>query len=229
MIKGEINMSKIMSMFEKLNLVEKANKETTDNSNIEDINVKKDETNDKNESGNIEINEIENKEVEPQYSESTSEDNKVSDSKIIDKIDSKQKSNLTIEEIYLSYGIENSNVNTIFMLGNFINALPESLPHEVKRESIINIINSSNINLDKLISDGSKRLNVLKQFSKEHYDSINGIIQNYKDEIERLSKLVNDYKEQIQINENLLNEQDNIIEYESKKINNIIRFFGNDD
>ncbi|MCH3964113.1 MAG: hypothetical protein LKE46_07530 [Clostridium sp.] len=220
-------MSKIMSVFEKLNLVEKANnKEIVGNSDKEDVNLKNndDETKVKNEADNTKKRENEIKEDKPLYSQ-----NSGTDIKIVNKIDSSKENNLTIEEIYSSYGIENSNVNTIFMLGNFINALPESLPHKVKKESIINIINSSNIDLDKLISDGRERLNILKQFSKEHCDSINGIIQNYKDEIEHLTKLVDDYRKQIQINENLLNEQDNIVEYETRKINNIISFFGNDD
>ncbi|WP_446899395.1 hypothetical protein ACSVC9_05765 [Clostridium sp. LBM24168] len=219
-------MSKIMSMFEKLNLVEKSAKETTDDSNIEKIDIKNDSNSNKIES---KPDNVGNKEVESQYSESNNIYNKAPDNKIIDEIGHKRKDNLTIDEIYSSYGIENSAIDTIFMLGNFINALPESLPHKVKRESIITIIDSSEIDLDKLISDGKKRLNILKKFSKEHYDSVKDVIQNYKDEIEKLTKLVDDYREQIQINENLLNEQDNMIDYETKRINNIISFFGNDD
>ncbi|MFT8314260.1 MAG: hypothetical protein ABF633_08360 [Clostridium sp.] len=209
-------MPKIMSVFEKLNLVEKASQETTNTSDVDNVNIEE-----KIKPKNVEED---NNEIELQYSESYNEDKKISN-----RVDSNQKSNLTINEIYLSHDIENSNVDTIFMLGNFINALPENLPHEVRKKSIISIINSSNMDLNKLISDGEKRLNILKQFSKENYDSTTIVIEDYKNQIAKLSKLISNYEEQIQVSENLLKEQNNIIKYETEKIDNIINFFSNND
>lgn len=115
------------------------------------------------------------------------------------------------------------------MLGNFINALPENLPHGVRKKSIISIINSSNMDLYKLISDGEERLNILKQFSKEYYASTTIKIEDYRNEIAQLRKLISNYEEQIRTSENLLKEQDNTIKYEEERINNIINFFSNDD
>lgn len=208
-------MSKIMSVFEKLNLVEKANKETTSTSD-------KDNTNSQEE---IEPKNIEEDDNEVQVQASEPDDSE----EITDKVVSKQKNNLTIEEIYSSYGTENSSVGTIFMLGNFINALPENLPHEVRKKSIISIINSSNMDLNKLISDGEEKLNILKQFSKEHYDSTSSIIEDYKNKIVELNKLISNYEEQIRSSDKLLKEQDNIIKYETERINNIINFFSDND
>lgn len=216
MIKGEVNMSKIMSIFEKLNLVEKTNQEKIDIFYTDDVNVQEE----------IEPKNIEedNKKVEPQYSESHNEDKKTSD-----KVDFKQNNKLTLQEIYSSYGIENNNVNTIFMLGNFINALPENLPSEVRKKSIISIVASSDADLMKLLGDGEKRLDILNQFSNDYHDSTINTIEEYKKEITELKKLISNYEEQIRINQTLLKEQNNIIKYETDKIKSIINFFNNGD
>jgi hypothetical protein len=214
MIKGEVNMSKIMSMFERLNLVEKTNQEKTDNIYTNDVNIQE-EIQPKN------IEEHNNK-VEPQYSESQNDNNKTSD-----KADIKQNNKLTIQEIYSSYGVENSDVNTIFMLGNFIDAIPESLPSEVRKKSVISIVGSSNSDLSKLLADGEKRLDVLKQFSNDCYDSTTDAIEEYKKKITELKKIISSYEEQIRTNQTLLKEQNNIIKFEIDKIESVINFFNN--
>lgn len=205
-------MSKIISVLEKLNLVEKTNQEAPYIS----------DTNGTGAQEKIEAKDIIKDEVQvsPQYSETHDEKKE-----IINQVEIKKNSKLTVQEIYSLYGIENTNVNTVFMLGDFINALPESLPVEVRRKSIVSIINSSNMNLDKLLSDGKKRLEVLDNFSGKYYSSTIDTTEEYKKKIEELRKLIGTYEEQIRINETLLKEQSNIVKYESDKINNIIGFF----
>ena len=60
----------------------------------------------------------------------------------------------------LCINLKKSNINTVFMLQNLINALPQDLPKDVIKQSVINIINASNIDLNELISDGEQRQEV---------------------------------------------------------------------
>ncbi|KZL93392.1 hypothetical protein [Clostridium magnum] len=217
-------MSKLMDVFEKLNLVEKVNDEANnevndevndeanDNSKIDDEIIEK-----KVEPKDIEID------VEESYTESfqSNTEKKQKNS----KLDSNHERNMHIHEIYDLYGIENSNVNTVFMLGNFINALPESLPYEVKKQSLMGIIAASNTNLRNLLSDGEKRLNALSKYTKEYNTSINNIIKEYNEEITKLNNLINTYNEEIHVKEAMLQEQSNTVQYEIEKINSIINFF----
>lgn len=218
MIKGEENMSKIISVLEKLNLVEKANQETVNEKTANASDTDYVSTQEKIEAKDIEKDDAE---VKPQYFDTPDEEKKAASK----TIDIKQNSKLTAQEIYSLNGIENTNVNTIFMLGEFINALPESLPIEVRKKSIISIINSSNMNLDNLLADGKKRLDALDKFSGEYHVSTTNTMEGYKEKIAELRKLISTYEEQIGINETLLKEQSNIVKYESDKINNIIEFF----
>lgn len=218
-------MSKFMSVLEKFNLIDKTDEEAA---NIIDMNNA--DIQEKIEIKNIEEDESD---AEQQYFESHDEnehqhyeDDSVKD-EVPEKAEVKQKSNMTIKEIYSLYNIENSSINTIFMLGNFINALPESLPHEVRKKSIISIIDSANADLSKLLDDGKKRLNALQQFSDEYSESTTSTIEEYKNKISELKKLISGYEEQIKISESLLKEQNNIIKYEKEKINSIADFFNN--
>jgi len=133
--------------------------------------------------------------------------------------------NKTIEEIYTSYELENSNINTIFMLGNFINALPENLPYAVRKSSVMNIINASNTNINILMSDGERRLKALNEFASDYNNAVTGTIYKHKEEIKKLKQMIDYYEEEIIAKQKMLEEQNNIIKYEIQRINNIMGFF----
>lgn len=212
-------MSKIMSMFEKLNLMEKVSEETPAVSNNETSPVEV-----KNDSIELQKNTLE-KEIElPSESETITVEPRV-EAVNNKKVSFQVGDNMTIEEIYSSYGIDNSNINTIFMLGNFINALPENLPYDVKKASVMNIISASNTDLNRLLSDGENRLNLLGEFIEKYENGAVNTVEEYKSEIEKLTDLIKKYKEQIRIKETKLEEQKYIIKYEAEKINSIIDFF----
>lgn len=212
-------MSKIMSILEKYNLVEKVDKEKVDNTSLGKEN-------------NIELSE------EVYENENTI---KVDGSDYKEKIEGskpviKEKSStmdtgveyekkMMVDSIYSAYGLKNSNINTVFMLQNLINALPQNLPKDVVKQSVINVINASNIDLNELLSDGEQRLEVLSKVMDGYYDKTNKCISEYKEEIAKLSSLINNCEEQIKIKESMLEEQIYLIKYEAQKIDSIIDFF----
>ncbi len=205
-------MSKFMSILEKMRVVEKVNGEAPV---VEETAVK---------NGLDEIMPIDNMETQKESTIKAYKTNGRSENGVMqDK--SKYENNKSINEIYAYYDLDNSNINTIFMLGNFINALPENLPYVVKRSSVTSIINASNANLNALLNDGEKRLKVLEQFSNDYTAAINEIISKNKEEIKKLKNMIEYYEAEINIKENTLEEQNNIIKYENQKINAIISFF----
>jgi hypothetical protein len=205
-------MSKMMSVFEKLNLVEKVDAKTISNSDVQKDNIHNEK----------DMREVQDYMVE---NEIEYENNKSNNHNLDQK--NKFQSNMTIDEIYSTFDLANSDINTIFMLGNFINALPENLPYDVKKKTVMNIINASKTDLNKLVADGEKRLSVLKKFSDDFYTNIESSVSNYNSEIAKLSALIESHKEQINIKTTMLEEQNHIIKYEAQKINSIIDFFSN--
>ena len=203
-------MSKIMSVFEKLNLVEKADQEKVSTADSGNVFVQE-----KAEVDNVDDSNVEKSEAEAQYFESHCENIETSEEAHVEQ--------------NRKYTIENSGINTVFMLGNFIDAIPDSLPNEVRRKSVISIVASASKDLAKLLGDGEKRLSALNLFSRDYYDSTVNAVEGYKKKIEELRAQIKNYEEQIQVNENLLKEQNNIIKYETDKIEGIINFLKNGD
>lgn len=230
-------MSKIMSVFEKLNLVEKTYQEYVSDSdkdyfygkgekeskNIEeDVDMDMDKDIEEIILGNSEKEALVQKYKEKMKEESKEEPKEEYKAPVL--IDINQNNKYTIEEIYQQYGLENSDVNTIFMLGNFIHALPDSLPYEVRKKSLISIVASSKIDMGTLIGDGEKRLEALKQFSISYHELIANDIESHRKQIEELKKQIKSYEDQIKKNETLLKEQNNIIDFETDRIESIVDF-----
>ena len=212
-------MSKIMSILEKCNLVEKVNKEKPEHTYV-------------NEENNIQVKEVVNEESNILKVETLDYKEELKIPKPIIKANSstmdthiEYEKNIMIDEIYSSYGIKNSNINTVFMLQNLINALPQNLPKDVVKQSVINIINASNIDLNELLSDGEQRLEVLVKVMNDFNNQTNKRIAEYKEEIAKLSSLINACQEQIKNKESMLEEQICLIKYEVQKIDDIIDFF----
>ncbi len=205
-------MSKFMSILEKMRVVEKVDSENPDSQGISQT------------GGFEEIMPENNKEVANEQNikvfkkPDRSENNFMQDK-------SKYEKNKSIDEIYASYELDNSNINTIFMLGNFINALPENLPYVVKRSSVTSIINASNADLNGLLNDGERRLKILEEFSTDYSAAVNSIVAKNREEIKKLKNMIEYYEAEISIKENMLEEQNNIIKYENQKIKAIINFF----
>ncbi|MGE5629105.1 MAG: hypothetical protein ACM3X7_13530 [Solirubrobacterales bacterium] len=205
-------MSKVMSLLEKCNLVEKVSEEpatavkdddyglepnTVINDDVEEVEVK-------NEPVPEPVAEIEPINPEP-----------------IKNFEEKMR----VSEIYSNFGLKNSSINTVFMLENFINALPQTLPKDVLKQSVINIMEASNINLNELIYDGEQRLKVLSEVLNGYNSETIKKISEYKEEISRLTSLINNCQRQIELKEAMLEDQTYMIKCESEKIEGIIGYF----
>lgn len=203
-------MSKVMSMLEKYNFVEKVNVEKTQSANS-------------NEENNIGLDEVSSDENNISIVEETELIKK--EEPDIKKTNMEYEKKMMVNEIYSLFGIENSNINTVFMLQNFINALPQSLPKDVVKQSVINVINASNIDLNELLADGEKRMEVLTKVMDGYNSQTNKRIAEFKEEIANLSKLISNCQQQIKTKETMLEDQEYLIESETQKIQGIVDYF----
>ena len=136
----------------------------------------------------------------------------------------KKKRLLKIEEIYNNYNVNSEGIKSLCIVESFQKALPDYLPKDVKRESILNIIASSNVQVESLIKDGNDKLNCLKDFSQLFINESNDIILNFENEITELNGKIKQFKTAIDNMKSLQNEQDFTVKYEIDKINNILEF-----
>lgn len=224
-------MAKVMSLLEKYNLVEKVNKGDSNNTKLKEKEEKVDKqnTNLKEEKDTKSEEELkpENSILKADITASKEEVKKtvVNEKPQITDDNVEYENKIMISDIYSSAGLENSDVNTVFMLQNLINALPQNLPQDVIKQSVMNIIAASNIDLKELVSDGEKRLKVLNKVMNEYNTQTNKRIAKYKEEIDKLAKLINNYEEQIKVKEDMLEDQTYMVKYETQKIDSIMDFF----
>lgn len=136
----------------------------------------------------------------------------------------KNKKLFRVEEIYRDYNIESQGINSLFIIESFLKALPDYLPVDVKRESTLNIVSSSGVKIESLITDGNGKLRCLKDFSQSFLTDAGDTISKCENEIRKLNERIGNYKKVIDNMKKLEEEQSGVVMYEIQRINNILEF-----
>lgn len=131
---------------------------------------------------------------------------------------------LTIEEIYRNSRMETDTKKTIFMTDVFLQAIPANLPLDVKRETVLNILKISGIELEMLLSDAYKRIDSLNKVHEDTIATSNDIYQRNENTIRELERRIQDLKDINSARQVFQEDQNTMIEYEVQKIINLVEF-----
>lgn len=200
-------MEEKKSIFEKLRLVDKIEKpDRRENDKPADEKEQNNDNNKNDENDEKDLN-----------------DDKVNDENRTSYLEIKRKDKpLKVEEIYKMYDINNK--NDVFLIDSYLKALPESLPTDIKRQCVLNIIKVSEMNIEDLLKDGENRLKVLNSYTEKTTMETEKIVKGYEAKIQELYDKINEYKNIISERNNFQEEQKAYIDYEIQKINRIIDF-----
>lgn len=131
---------------------------------------------------------------------------------------------LTIEEIYRNSRMETDTKKTIFMTDVFLQAIPTNLPLDVKRETVLNILKISGIELETLLSDAYKRIDSLNKVMEETISTSNDIYERNENTIRELERRIQDLRDINTARQDFQVDQNTMIEYEMQKIINLVEF-----
>lgn len=131
---------------------------------------------------------------------------------------------MTIEEIYRNAHLESEVKKTIFMTDVYLKAIPENLPIDIKRETVLNIMNVSNISLDELLNDAYRRIDSLNTVLEETVATTQDVFSRNEATIRELEKRIEDLKEINKNRKKFQEDQNTMIEYEIQKIINLVEF-----
>ncbi|HSN65171.1 MAG TPA: hypothetical protein VLS94_00955 [Fusibacter sp.] len=131
---------------------------------------------------------------------------------------------LTIEEIYRNAHLESELKKTIFMTDVYVKAIPENLPVDIKRETVLNIMNVSNISLDELLNDAYKRIDSLNTVLEETVSTTQEVFNRNDATIRELEKRIEDLRDINKNRKKFQEDQNTMIEYEIQKIINLVEF-----
>jgi len=131
---------------------------------------------------------------------------------------------LTVDEIYRNSRLETDTKKTIFMADVFLKALPENLPLDVKKESLLNIMKVSSISPDTLLTDAYQRIDSLNTVLENTVQSTQTIVQGNQASIKELEKRINELNKIIEERRKFEEDQNTLIEYEIQKIISIVDY-----
>lgn len=130
---------------------------------------------------------------------------------------------LTVVEIYEKAEISDLD-KSIFKVEEFGNHLPNDLPSEVKRQSVIGILAASGLNVEELFEDAEKRINALKEVSVVTTEKSNLVITEKEQEIIDLLNKIDLLKQDVIDRKTAQEKQDGLINEELNEIGKIIKF-----
>ncbi len=209
------------SILEKLGLVEKVEETNQNDENVPTVEIAEQKP--------VEKEKPQFAEYVKKYDAEKEKENVVKETKQADGYEDpiaavRKKKLLKIEEIYKNYDISTEGINSLSIVESFQKALPDYLPTDVKRQSILNIIASSNVKVGNLVNDGNDKLRCLNDFSRLFSDESREVISGFEDEISKLNEKIKNYKTAIDNMKNLQTEQEFTLKYEIEKISNILQF-----
>jgi len=129
-----------------------------------------------------------------------------------------------VREIYEEFGIDTGDIGTVYMVENFINALPATLPQEVRRQSLKALIQASHLDMRTLLKDGDERLKVLADYKGAFEGAIANSIAENERYIARLNEEIAKHRAIIESKLALKEAQHFEIEFEVQRLMNIVGF-----
>lgn len=123
---------------------------------------------------------------------------------------------------------ENNDLNdlesSIFKVDQIKNVLPENLPKEAKKESVIGMMGVSKLTVDTVLLDAEKRTSILNSALSKFTDETLNIFSDTEEKIAELEDTINSLRSTLTERKKLQEDQAELIEKEIDKINSIVNF-----
>lgn len=130
---------------------------------------------------------------------------------------------LTVEEVYEKVDLSDLD-KSIFKVEEFGKHLPDDLPSEVKRQSVIGILTASGLRLEELFEDAERRINALKAVSAATSEKSATDISEKEQETASLLNQIDILKQEIIDRKSAQEKQNQLIEEELSEIGKILEF-----
>lgn len=131
---------------------------------------------------------------------------------------------LSIEEIYRTARLSNDTKRSIFIADIFLKTLPENLPVDIKRTSLLNILGVSSISIEELLTDAFQRIDSLNTVLENTVNTTEEVTKKNEMTIKELENRIEELKNVNEVRRKFQEDQNTLIEYEIQRIINIVDF-----
>lgn len=134
----------------------------------------------------------------------------------------------SVNRIYQLNKISCEGIGTVFMAEVYLKTLPDHLPSEVKRKTVVDIIRSTGVTTNHLREDGEKRKRVLADYLEEFSQTTNRLVEDHQAEIRKLTSQIKELEKAILERKELQKEQAALVNFENQRLQGIIDFLEGD-
>lgn len=131
---------------------------------------------------------------------------------------------LSIDDIYRNSRLTGDSKKTIFIADVFLKTLPENLPVDIKRNSLLNILNVSSINIEELLTDAFQRIDSLNTVLENTVNTTEDMVKKNEISIRELENRIEELRHISEVRRKFQEDQNTLIEYEIQRIINIVDF-----
>jgi hypothetical protein len=131
---------------------------------------------------------------------------------------------LSIDDIYRNARLAGDSKRSIFIADIFLKTLPENLPVDIKRTSLLNILGVSNISIEELLTDAFQRIDSLNTVLENTVNTTDDILKKNEMSIKELENRIEELRNINEIRRKFQEDQNTLIEYEIQRIINIVDF-----
>ena len=131
---------------------------------------------------------------------------------------------LSIDDIYRNARLTLDTKKSIFMVDILSKTLPENLPTDVKRGTVLSLMEVSELNKDSLLNDAYQRIDSLNTVMEETVETTETIINKNNMTISELKKRISELEKINDERVEFQKDQNTLIEYEIQKVINLVDF-----
>jgi len=131
---------------------------------------------------------------------------------------------LNTEELYDALALRSKKTDTIYLIEEYLQTLPDSLPDSSRREIVGKLIDASGFDFDLLMGDGVLRVKMLKEYAERFARHTDDYIAARQAEIDEMDQQILRSRRLIENRKELHKKQFFSIEAEAQRLKEILTF-----
>ena len=131
---------------------------------------------------------------------------------------------LEVDDLYEALSIRSKKTDSIYLVEEYLNTLPDSLPDESRREIVAKIVTASGFDFDRLMGDGVLRVRMLKEYAERFAQYTEDYVAARNTELNELEQQIMRVRTLIEGRRELHKKQFFTIEAEAQRLKDILTF-----
>jgi len=131
---------------------------------------------------------------------------------------------LNINELYDALALRSKKTDTVYLIEEYLQTLPDSLPDSSRREIVNKIISASGFDYDLLMGDGVLRVKMLKEYAERFARHTDDYIAARQAELDEMDQRILRTRRLIENRKELHKKQFFTIEAEAQRLKEILTF-----